>query len=467
MTVFIFTGPTLTHSDVRAGLDAVCLPPVSQGDVYCVARQGAEAIGIIDGYFDSVPSVWHKEILWAMAQGVHVYGSASMGALRAAELAAFGMEGVGAIFAAYRDGTLEDDDEVAVQHGPPDTGYRCLSEALVNIRATLAQAAAQAVIRPATRAALEEIAKALFYPERSYPLLLRRAAGHGLPAAEVDALGAWLPQNRIDQKRQDAFAMLRLMRAQPAANLGPKRVGYHLEHTMYWDDLMRAAGAMTVRESGATSVLTTERVLDELRLQGERYFKVREQALPRRLVTGEAGRQGKQASAAALKQTEHRFWAARGLNQPETRQRWLEENHLTRAQFEELIRGEAVLDRVRSRRSVSWQLLDQLRVTGEYQELSDRARDKQSKLEAVGRWDARLEDVGLTEEALLRWYFQRLQRPLEANLPQYASGLGYEDVNDLVRAVLREFCYVRVTEPAATDSSSGTQARSVSEDDPR
>ena len=34
----------------------------------------------------------------------------------AAELAAFGMQGVGAIFAAYRDGALEDDDEVAVVH---------------------------------------------------------------------------------------------------------------------------------------------------------------------------------------------------------------------------------------------------------------------------------------------------------------------------------------------------------------
>ena len=75
------------------------------------------AIGIIDGYFENIPSVWHKEILWAMSQGIHVFGSASMGALRAAELAPFGMEGVGAIFEAYRDGWLEDDDEVASEDG--------------------------------------------------------------------------------------------------------------------------------------------------------------------------------------------------------------------------------------------------------------------------------------------------------------------------------------------------------------
>ena len=85
-----------------------------------------QAIGIIDGYFQWAPAVWHKEILWAIQQGVHVFGAASMGALRAAELAPFGMRGVGRIFEAYRDGVLpgsgdepfEDDDEVAVVHGP-------------------------------------------------------------------------------------------------------------------------------------------------------------------------------------------------------------------------------------------------------------------------------------------------------------------------------------------------------------
>ena len=70
-----------------------------------------------------------------------MFGAASMGALRAAELAAFGMEGVGAIFEAFREGVLEDDDEVAVIHGPAEFGYPVLSEAMVNIRRTLSDAA--------------------------------------------------------------------------------------------------------------------------------------------------------------------------------------------------------------------------------------------------------------------------------------------------------------------------------------
>ena len=149
MTAYVFIGPTLAADEARATWsDAVYLPPVRQGDVYrLVARGTPDAIGIVDGYFSHVPSVWHKEILHALSAGIPVYGAASMGALRAAELAQFGMVGVGRIFEAYRDGVLEpfaepfeDDDEVAVLHGPPELGYRALSEALINIRCTLARA---------------------------------------------------------------------------------------------------------------------------------------------------------------------------------------------------------------------------------------------------------------------------------------------------------------------------------------
>src|SRR5262245_42116940 len=202
MTTCVFTGPTLPVSDARSMLDAVYLPPVQQGDVYrAVAQHRPRALGIIDGYFQQVPSVWHKEILWAMAQGVHVFGSASMGALRAAELTAFGMHGVGRIFEAYRDGSLapyeaeafEDDDEVAVVHGAAEAGFVVLSEAMVNIRCTLASAVDVGVITAATRDTLVRLAKELFYPDRSYQRLLAIGAKHGLAVTDLEALRAWLP----------------------------------------------------------------------------------------------------------------------------------------------------------------------------------------------------------------------------------------------------------------------------------
>ena len=234
MNSYVFVGPTISVAEVRAVSDATILPPVQYGDVYrlTVDRQ-PQVIGIIDGYFDQVLAVWHKEILWAMSQGAHVFGAASMGALRATELAAFGMCGIGRVFAAYRDGILEDDDEVAVLHGPAELDYRPLTEALVNIRSTLAQAAKQGVIDTTTCDTMTRIAKSIHYKHRSYKTLLVRAERQGISDTERNRLNDWLPEGKIDQKRDDALAMLIGM--QTAVDRGPKRVSYYFEHTSAWE----------------------------------------------------------------------------------------------------------------------------------------------------------------------------------------------------------------------------------------
>ena len=135
VTAIIFAGPSLPPK-LRPAADSSLdwRPPVRQGELYQAALARPSIIGVIDGYFEVTPTVWHKEILWAMSRGIHVFGSASLGALRAAELAAFGMEGVGTIVELYRDGVLEDDDEVAIAHGPAESGFVAASEAMVNIR---------------------------------------------------------------------------------------------------------------------------------------------------------------------------------------------------------------------------------------------------------------------------------------------------------------------------------------------
>lgn len=239
MTVAVFIGPTCRRAEAEAVLDALYLPPVAQGKLYRAARTRPRAIGIVDGYFQQTPAVWHKEILWAMAQGIHVFGSASMGALRAAELAPFGMEGIGRIFEAFRDGLLEDDDEVAVTHGPAELGYVATSEAMVDIRATLSRAEASGIIGGAVRSALEQHAKDLFYADRSYPRLLADGRAMGLPRADLDGLRAWLPEGKVDRKRADALAMLHHIGAWLDTDPAPKRVRYRFEHTAMWAEASR------------------------------------------------------------------------------------------------------------------------------------------------------------------------------------------------------------------------------------
>src|SRR5205823_2149810 len=112
-----------------------------------------------------------KEILFALASGVHVIGASSMGALRAAELHTFGMVGVGAIFEAFKMGAINADDEVALVHGSAEEGYRALSEPLVNIRLGLARATLLGIIERAAHDDLLAAARKTFYAQRSWESL--------------------------------------------------------------------------------------------------------------------------------------------------------------------------------------------------------------------------------------------------------------------------------------------------------
>jgi len=233
MKAVIFAGPSLPPAFRPSDPALEWRPPVKQGEVYEATLTHPAIIGIIDGYFETTPTVWHKEILWAMAQGIHVYGSASIGALRAAELHSFGMVGIGRIFEAYRDGTLTDDDEVAVLHGPEELGYPVLTEAMVNIRATLDRAIAEGVVHTALAAHLVEIATKLFYKQRSWDAMLRLAATYDLLPMPHDELRAWLRANQVDQKRTDAAALVSAISQHLAAGPGPLTVSYRFHATGY------------------------------------------------------------------------------------------------------------------------------------------------------------------------------------------------------------------------------------------
>ncbi len=212
----VYIGPTLPADAVRAALPtATVMPPAAVGDILRATRmRGVRRIAIIDGYFERMAAVWHKEILVALERGIAVYGASSMGALRAAELARFGMIGVGAIYRDYARGVLVADDEVAVAHLPAEYGYRVVSDALVNIRYGLAQAAKARVIGGSLVPRLVELARVRVYRERTWARLVEDARAAGVPAKALDALDAW---PKPDRKAMDARTLLRRLRTDRSA----------------------------------------------------------------------------------------------------------------------------------------------------------------------------------------------------------------------------------------------------------
>jgi hypothetical protein len=442
MSVCVFIGPTLRPQEVTAVIDAVCLPPVAQGDVYRAAQRRPRAIGIVDGFFSGAPSVWHKEILWALSQGIHVFGSGSMGALRAAELHTFGMRGVGRIFEAFRDGVLEDDDEVAVVHGPAETGFLAASEPMVNIRATLARAATAGVLSAEASASAESFAKALFFPQRTWPAIL---AGALMSDEARAALRAWLPQGRVDQKREDALEMLAAMR-ETLARPDLPQASFRFEWTNFWDALVAAPA----REAASPPGAADQAVIEELRLEGDAaYFQVRVRALLRLFAGLEARRCGVEPTPEVMRAAVTALRSARGLFTRTALDTWMARNGLDERALQRLVADQVRLDAVAPLRgqALDQALLDDLRLSGAHERLAERARRKSEVLAALGEGagGALRRD---TAEARVWFFERRLGRSMPEDVAQFARELGFATLADFDSAVQRERLYLQTGENA-------------------
>ncbi|MEM7394218.1 MAG: TfuA-like protein, partial [Verrucomicrobiota bacterium] len=94
----VFSGGSLAGTKAPADDSEVWVEPAEQGDMVAAVMDGFETLLIIDGYFYTRFPCTTFEVMLALEQGINVFGSSSMGALRAVELDRFGMIGVGFVF---------------------------------------------------------------------------------------------------------------------------------------------------------------------------------------------------------------------------------------------------------------------------------------------------------------------------------------------------------------------------------
>lgn len=195
----LFAGPSIVGLAIPP--EVALRPPAMCGDLVALLADPPTVVGLADGYFGLAPSVWHKEILALLSRGVRVIGAASLGALRAAELAESGMVGVGAIHAAYRAGTIERDDAVMLLHAPADYGFAPLTLPLVD---------AEYVLNAVTcgsseRRMMQRIVRTMAYETRTWQRCLdayRARTGSIFPVSLAELLGA------PSLKRMDAALLI-------------------------------------------------------------------------------------------------------------------------------------------------------------------------------------------------------------------------------------------------------------------
>ena len=438
MTAIIFAGPSIRGLELRQRPDLTFRAPAKQGDIYRATLARPKVIGLIDGYFEGVPSVWHKEILWALSQGIHVFGSASMGALRAAELDSFGMIGVGRIYQWYRDGILEDDDEVALIHGPSESDFLPLSEPMVNVRSTCEAAVAAGIIDLQKAEAILSAAKLLHYRDRNWKTLLA-AAELRSPGAEEFA--HWLATGRVDQKQLDAGALIADVLAALDKSVPQRIPDFRFEWTDLWERVVHDWTAITP-SSGGQQDASAAAVLDELRLDPDRYAACRTTAFQRVVLLREADRRDVTTDQVEKRRLLARLRERLGLMRKAQLDAWVKSQELTPEEFEELIGDEARIERVQipSPGSIDRHILSILRLTGEYETYALRAKTKQQIFEKAGFLiDDAAEEI--PTPVLTNWFFAKRGQAVPNDLDIFIQALGLSSRQSFYRLLIAEHVY--------------------------
>lgn len=432
MSRIVFAGPSLPPDIAADHPDIDFRPPARQGDVYKAALEGSDAIGIVDGYFEGVPSVWHKEILFALSRGIQVYGAASMGALRAAELDTHGMIGVGAIYAAYRDGAYEDDDEVAVLHGPAEAGFPAVTVPMVNVRATLDAAVAAGVISRAEADKHTAAAKAVHYKDRTWATAFSGASD----------LATWASENAVDQKRVDALALLAAIKD----DVHDRPTGQDFAWTFAFE---RAARVWSNAHPASNE---DHAVLVELVLQPTLYAELRTAARLRRLADAEPA--ARSPDRAALLSILDKTRRDQGLFSRSVLDEWLAENGLDEAGLERVLAGAARLDGAeRGAGPLAPHLLAEIKLTGVYAKLRARAQDKARQLEASA-------SVSLLPPVLLAWFEQRMADHPD-HIDHWRVDFDLADNDAIYRVLADEYLYWQLCGDGDGDEGPGNDGNAV------
>lgn len=421
----IYVGPSVSPEQARKIVpDAIIREPAQQSDIISdICELEPSHLLLIDGSFMQNLSVWIKELVYALLypslEG-RVYGAASMGALRAADLSPWGMIGYGRIFSWYDEGITADDSEVSVAYSVlPSGAYRSVTVPLTDIRATLEDRKEL----PGTKEDLWLAAKQIHWTLRDEGSLSKAWK------ISVDALRKLL----VRQKKADALGLLKNFRhlrsksdIQPlnAKNLNP----------LFFAQFERD------RRFPKTKIRQHEMVA-HMALSNPEARSIFRDAETRSALLFLADTIGVGFTIEEYNETKGRFLAEKGLSTRESFDAWLAANHIREADIDRLMMEETRLWKLRDSLRVSRMsqrstqlVIDRLILEGKLGEEIEKARFLENDIEIPPL--APDEDVG----ELLRTHLERNEMPASGHFGHFMTEFSFESVADLYYSLAR--CYL-------------------------
>jgi hypothetical protein len=428
--ILVYLGPSLPLAEARRILPgAIYRPPCKQGDIVSdVVNFEPNRIILIDGVFRENLSPWHKELTYAMQYpGVKaIYGAASMGALRAAELDFLGMIGIGKIYQWYRNGVTEDDSEVAVSYAMRESHdgplYYVNTIPLVDIRAGVEHCERQ----EEARTFLEEMRR-VFYMDRT-PDLCEKTWANICPD---------IPMPWVTQKAIDATQALTEFREHKCAGItvpAPE----HLSPFFYalYDRDRR------IRVNGTD--IPQQHIDAYLMLHNPEHERIAWDSANQEVALTLCDHLFVMVSIEEVERESIRFQQRSGIETAEDFQRFLDNNGWSRTEYDRLMIQNARIRKLQHANTVAKTyrrntraIIDYLRTHQAFDYWAKEAliAEKQIKASGVDDW------LGVNTEKnafeLLAEHFEREGMDLKSNNEEYLLETGFSNMTELGVALAR------------------------------
>ena len=387
MKIVVFAGPSLNLAEGSEIIpDALFLPPLKPADlISAIENHRPDVVCIADDYSGRAAAVWHSEILYAMQQGVKVYGAAAIGAIRALELDACGMSGIGRVYEMLQSGEIEDDDEVLSNFiCDKDNAFLRTSEPLVNIRETCARALAAAIIDKNILRECLLIAKGLHWSERTFPTIFSRLEQKNIAAEDIDKLRNFVAANYVDIQKLDCLKMLEAAREYETPRDPDKNAVFPWNKTRS-DSLRILYERDRQIPAGDNQTISLHDLATYTSLHHPQSEELTFNGLNREITAFMAGFLGLAVADDDIENEGKRFRKKYSLQEPEVFAEWLLANNLSETDFTDLMREMAacrVTQRwFRARKKylrMTKTVLDELRLKDEFSFWKDQAGEHET-----------------------------------------------------------------------------------------
>ena len=182
------------------------------------------------------------------------------------------------------------------------------------------------------------LGRQMHYTDRLYESVLARGAAEGLPAEELTALGTFLKDHRVDQKKLDAIALLQYIAAAEKSEATPA-IAFELQYTARLDELMDkdVCFDLDAEVRLTPDTLVAHRAPGAKEHGSEELTRLDDRAATTRLILDLAAHLGVRIGEPEIDAGKKDFYGSLGLHSDEAATDWVRRNHLTAAERNQLI----------------------------------------------------------------------------------------------------------------------------------